>query len=177
MSVKSLVILTFCLLLQASWTMQSKARAQARVPNGAGYDTIGPYTIGDEPGLEKDLKFIGEIRAFLWEHWKGRRLARVTATFYTIEGDPTTSKFLVEPDTKGRWQIRIDSVSRIAALLPKGKRPRRMISHEVYDEINRVDVDSTSPESYKTLSENEVRDGRSFKLRLRNSVTRSKQIF
>ena len=66
----------------------------------------------------------------------------VRATFYSIEGDQTSSSFFVEPDAKGSWRISVESVSVISAFLPKGSKPRREVTHETYDEIERLEATS-----------------------------------
>ena len=155
--------------------MQGQLSRQRVKRNLAVYDKAGPYTIDYEPPFKGD-KNLGEIRSFLWEHWKDRRLGVVKATFYTIEGDATISTSFVEPDAKGCWRISIESVSRISALLPKGKKTRREITREDYDLIDRVEGNSNTAIPIP-IPETEVRPPQNFKLRLRNSRTNSVRVF
>ena len=43
-------------------------------------------------------------RLFLWEHWRDRRPAYVTATFSSVDAISTFHVF-VEPDSGGRWRV------------------------------------------------------------------------
>src|SRR6266850_515567 len=101
----------------------------------------------------------------------------VRATFYTLEGDPTFSPPLVEQDVKGRWRITVDSESIISVLLPKGRKPRREITHDTYDEIERVDATSGSSASSIPIPAQEVRQPQIYRLRFRNSLTNAIQLF
>ena len=175
MSVKLLSVLAFCLVLQSVLTMQDKSCGQGTRRDLSAYDKAGPYTIDYEPPFKAD-KYLGEIRSFLWEHWKEQRRGLVTATFYTLEGDPTTSRYFVEPDAKGAWHIRIDSESIISAMLPKGRKPRREITHDTYDEIDRVEASGGGP-TLIPIPKDEVRQPQMYQLRLKNSRTNSVRIF
>ena len=92
---------------------QPKPRNQTPVRNISKYDTIDPFVLGNEPAFESDYKAMEEIRSFVWEHWHGRRRGWLSATFYTIEGDKTVSKFFVEPDENGVWHLIIESESAV----------------------------------------------------------------
>src|SRR6267142_1157778 len=99
MSVKWILVLTSCLALQSGLIILGQSSDQRAKRDLTAYDKAGPYTIDYEPPYKGD-KYLGEIRGFLWEHWKERRLGLVKATFYTIEGDSTVSTSFVEPDAK-----------------------------------------------------------------------------
>lgn len=102
-----------------SITVNSRMKIEERAGRDlAAYDKAGPYTIDYVPPFRGD-KYLGEIRGFLWEHWKERRLGVVKATFHSIEGDRTISTSFVEPNAKGSWRITVESESIISALLPK----------------------------------------------------------
>jgi hypothetical protein len=176
MSIKLVLIITLGLVMQSGLNMQGKAPGQRARRNLAAYDKAGPYSIDNEPPWEKRDKIAGEIRGFLWEHWKERRLALVKATFFSIEGDHTSSGFFVEPDAKGCWRITVESESIISALLPKGRKPRREITHDDYDVIDRVEANGNAAIQI-SIPENEVRQPQAFELRLRNSRTNSVRIF
>lgn len=175
MSVKVLSVLASCLILQSVLAMQGKSCGQETRRDLTTYDKAGPYTIDYEPPFRGD-KYLGEIRSFLWEHWKEKRRGLVTATFYTIEGDPTTSCYFVEPDAKGAWHIRIDSESIISAMLPKGRKPRREISRDSYDEVDRIEKTSENAANPIVVAKQEVREPQTFRLRLRNKKTNSIRI-
>lgn len=46
-----------------------------------------------------------KLRDFLRAKLSQKQLAQVTATFYTLEGDPLISNFYIEPNEKGVWII------------------------------------------------------------------------
>ncbi|MEK6281597.1 MAG: hypothetical protein AABN95_14680 [Acidobacteriota bacterium] len=175
MSIK-LGILTLCLIIQSGLSMQGKSFGQQARRNLTAYDKAGPYSIDNEPPWEKRERMAGEIRGFLWEHWKERRLGLVKATFFSIEGDHTSSSFFVEPDAKGCWRIAVESESIISALLPKGRKPRREITQEDYDEIDRVEASGSGP-TLIPIPKDEVRQPQMYQLRLKNSRTNSVRIF
>ncbi len=176
MSIKLGLIIALCLIIQCVLSMQSKSLGQEARRNLAAYDKSGPYSIDNEPPWEKRERMFGEIRGFLWEHWKAQRLGLVKATFYSIEGDHTISSFFVEPDVKGCWRITVESESTISALLQKGKRPRREITHEDYDEIDRIETSGSGP-TLIPIPKDEVREPQMYQLRLKNNRTNSVRIF
>ena len=176
MSTKLGLIITLCLIIQPGLGLHGKSLGQETRRNLAAYDKAGPYSIDNEPPWEKRERIIGEIRGFLWEHWKERRLGLVKAIFHSIEGDQTSSSFFVEPDAKGRWRIMVESESTISALLPKGRKPRREITREDYDQIDRVEPNGNET-NLIPISSGDVRDPQSYRLRLRNSSTNSVRIF
>lgn len=175
MSNKLVSIITLCLIVQSGLNMQGKSLGQQSRRNLANYDKAGPYSLDNEPPWEKRERMAGEIRGFLWKHWKERRLGLVKATFFSIEGDHTSSTFFVEPDAKSCWRITVQSENVISALLPKGKKPRREITHDDYDLIERVEP--TGGSSAPSIPEQEVRQPQTYRLRLRNSRTNSARIF
>ena len=65
---------------------QPKPRNQPPVRDISKYDTIGPFVLGNEHAFESDYRAMGEIRCFIWEHWRVRHRGWLSATFYTIEG-------------------------------------------------------------------------------------------
>ena len=82
-----------------------------------------------------------DFREFVWQQWSKQRRTKVTATFYSIEGDPTTSTYYIEPDKSGGWHIFVESESECcwsyAMQKPKKKRERRK-STETYTDLERV---------------------------------------
>jgi len=176
MRVKFLSFIMLCLILHPSFMMQCNSAGQKIRRDLASYDKAGPYEFDNELHPRDSDKLLGELREFLWNHWRERRLGLVTATFYTIEGDPTKTSYFVESDAEGVWRVRVDSDSTISALLPKGKKPRREITHDDYDNVERVEPSTTSAADSKLIPDDEVRQPQTFKLRLKNSRTHSVRI-
>jgi hypothetical protein len=176
MSMKLLLIATLCFAIHSGVNLQSKSSEQRVRRDLSAYDIAGPYSIDNEPPWEKRDRIAGEIRGFLWEHWRERRLGLVKATFFSIEGDHISSSFFVEPDAKGCWRITVESETMVSALLPKGRKPRREITREDYDKIDRVEP-SGGETSLIAVPEDEVRQPQMYRLRLRNRSTNSVRIF
>lgn len=177
MSLKLVSIFTSFLILQSSLAVQGKSSGQRSRRNLSAYDQAGPYEINNDLHPHDADKILGEIRGFLWEHWKERRLGLVKATFFSIEGDHTSSRFSVEPDAKGNWRITVESESIISALLPKGTKPRRERAYETYDVIERIEATSGSSAPSILISAQAVREPQTYRLRFRNRRTNSLRIF
>ena len=175
MSAKLGLMITLCLILQLSLSTQVESLAQQGKRNLAAYDKSGPYFFDNEPPWERRERMAGEIREFLWEHWKERRLGLVKATFFSIEGDLTSSTFFVEPSAKGHWRIVVESESIISSLLPKKRKPRPEINRDYYNLVDRVDP--TSDKLAPSIPEDEVRQPQTYRLRLKNRQTNSVRIF
>ena len=176
MSTNHFFLLALTLLFSITLSGQSKQSVQASARDVARYDTIGPFEIGGEPGFEKDEKALGQIRAFIWEHWNGQKRGWLSATFYTIEGDKTTSKFFVEPDQKGAWRLIIDSESIVSARSPKRQRPKHTLRHEVYDQLDWVERTCNLSERCRSVTEQAVQDPPRYLLLLINRKIRASQM-
>jgi len=66
------------------------------------YEVAGPYMI-QSVRPEAD-RLSGQVREFLWTHWRQHRRGSVVATHFYVDGSSRTSYF-VEPDNQGRWLI------------------------------------------------------------------------
>ena len=66
------------------------------------YEVAGPYTIQSSTPAADHLS--GQLREFLWTHWRQHRRGTVVATHSYVDGSARTSYF-VEPDKAGRWLI------------------------------------------------------------------------
>jgi hypothetical protein len=68
-------------------------------------DKAGPYVITNRDATtgEKDA----QIRSFLWEHWRDHRRGRLIEKRYSKEGVPATTTFVIEPDERGVWALRV----------------------------------------------------------------------
>lgn len=91
-------IVVVCLLLASLPTLAvEQPRDLSR------YD-VAAYKISyGQPTAEYD-RLEGQLREFLWTHWRQHRLGTVIATHQWVEGFVRTSYF-VEPDKQGRWVI------------------------------------------------------------------------
>jgi hypothetical protein len=72
----------------------------------ARYDKAGPFNVGaDRTGGPVREAVMSQARAFLLEHWRGRRLGHLVINSSDAEGRPAASAFYVEPDEGGRWAV------------------------------------------------------------------------
>jgi hypothetical protein len=82
----------------------SLAFAQEQRRDLSDYDVIGPYKIMKIVSGPDTDRLEGQIRDFLWTHWRQRRRGAVVATHQYVEGAVRTSYF-VEPDPQGHWAV------------------------------------------------------------------------
>ena len=172
-------IICFLLAIYASCfapNTQSKPRNQTPLRDISKYDTIGPFVLGDEPAFERDYKTMGEIRSFIWQHWHGRHRGWLCATFYTVEGHKTVSKFFVEPDESGAWLLIIDSESMTPSALPRS-RPKTIIRHEAFNQMDWVEQDCNINKHCDSVTERALQDPRRYRLLLQNRLAISRDLF
>jgi|SRR5579871_2167412 len=74
-------------------------------------DHAGPYTIAvlDEQRDKKN----GEIREFIWNHWKEHRLGTLTATWFSKEGVPSQNIFIFRQNG-AVWSMRVRIEGRLS---------------------------------------------------------------
>jgi uncharacterized protein (DUF2164 family) len=96
----SCLIFPFLILcFQFSPAQSAKKRQVNLYDNGGNFD----FNWGIEHEERQQMKT--KLRDFLQTRWNQKRLGKVTAAFYTMEGDPLISNFYIEADKKGRWII------------------------------------------------------------------------
>jgi hypothetical protein len=177
MSLKLVSIFTSLLILQASSTVQGQPSVQRAKRALATYDQAGPYELSNDLHPHDADKMLAEIRGFLWEHWEQRRHGVIKVTFFSIEGDQTSSSFFVEPDAKGSWRLTVESVSIISALLHKGSKPRREVTDEIYNEVERLEATSGNSAPSTLIPAQAIRQPQTYRLRFKNTRTNSMRIF
>ena len=68
-------------------------------------DRAGPYVIET---LDKNReRKNGEIRDFIWSHWRQRRRGRLHEITYSKEGVAAETVFVIAPDEKGVWTLKM----------------------------------------------------------------------
>lgn len=118
------------------------------------------------------------IRGFVWEHWVQKRAGKVTAKFYSIEGDPTIHTFSVRPDRNGRWAI-ISEIRSCCGRLYYFRKPwqRRESTAvaEAYRSMDRVEpmTEPSSADDTKIikLEDSDPRPADKYRLRFRSLQT------
>ena len=145
---------------------QSLLVQRARQRDLARYDDGGTFDFNWGRGPEAHETMRPQLREFLWQHWNQKRLGRVIVTFYTLEGDPTTYHFYIEPDANGRWHVVSEYVSECCWLyaLEKKKRKReRKSGTAIYDMVERIEIGT-----WKVLSGKDGQAPTMYQIRLGN---------
>lgn len=124
-----------------------------------------------------------EFRGFLWQQWSKQRRTKVTATFYSVEGDPTISTYYIEPIESGRWHIAVESESECCwsctMQKPKKQRERRRRS-VIYNDLERVqEVQDKNGLflKWKAIPTDKQSPSQSYMLRLKNADEKSLNVF
>lgn len=68
------------------------------------YEKIGPLVVPLGTNPEEINK---QIREFIWDHWQSKRLCYAVVTFYSTEGDESTSHIYIELDERKRWNLNV----------------------------------------------------------------------
>lgn len=173
MGVAFFFILALWSIFPSNSISECRTAGQATKRDLAGYDKVGPYRFDNDLHPQEKDKLLGELRNFLWQHWKEQRRGLITSTFYTIEGDPTDSYYFVEPNARGVWYLRVESKSTITALLPKGQKPKSKSICNDYDIVDRIEPSGATTLNTVLIPETEMRDPQTYRLRLTNSHTKA----
>jgi hypothetical protein len=106
------------------------------------YDDGGTFDFNWGVGPQAHERMRPKLREFLWEHWSQKRLGRVVATFYSIEGDPATYHLYIEPGEDGRWHV-VSEFETECCWFYSMEKPKRKREHrkgvEIYDRVERVE--------------------------------------
>lgn len=150
--------------------------SQTSVRDFSRYDKAGPYDVKLLAPNAAAMR--AEIRDFLWQHWSDRKLGCVVATFYSIEGEPSTGSYCVEPDEKGVWHIAVSVKRTFIDRVPSSNQAATkkvntdmleykadMLEYKAYY-IDRVRVSANGIEKYGVLAESEVCPPELYRLRL-----------
>jgi hypothetical protein len=164
-----LILCVFALALDVTAQGQvTKCQLKERSLNR--YEKAGPYTV--LPTAENAASVEAEMRDFLWQHWHKRQLGYLSATFYSKEGDATTSSYFVEPDKFGNWHIEV--VIESTRLVRSGirgnqssKNKTRKTCYAAFS-IERVEVRDKVGQSSLIIPEEDNRSPQSYTLRLKD---------
>jgi nuclear transport factor 2 (NTF2) superfamily protein len=124
-----------------------------------------------------------KFREFLWQQWSKQRRARVTATFYSVEGDPTISTYYIEPNESGQWHIFVESESECcwtyAMQKPKKQRERRKYSttYSGLERVQEVQDKNGIFLKWKLVPEDKQLPPQSYMLRLKKGDEESLNVF
>jgi len=132
------------------------------------YDNGGAFDFTWDIAAQHD-QMRDKLREFVWQHWREKQMGRVVAMFHSIEGDPTTYTFYVEPDVDGRWLVVSEYETECCWFyaMDKKKRKRKIERGvEIYDVVVRQANVKTGGDVTEEISESESREPNSYRLRL-----------
>jgi hypothetical protein len=123
----------------------------------------GPYLVHNGLTSSEKENMLSEIREFLWEKFVSRQLAQLRATFFTIEGEPTSYTFHTERLNDKKWCVRADIVRQYPTR-PRVKKQKSVQTAREYCEVFRINAVTGS-----RIPDDEERDPTMYKLRLRDN--------
>jgi hypothetical protein len=165
-----LSVLLLSIFAEASLGPSAQKRNLALYENGGTFD----FSWDVMPEAHERMKL--KLRMFLWEHWSQKRLGRVVAIFYTIEGDPTTVNLYIEPDGNGRWRVVSEYERECCALyaLEKKKRKRtRERGVAIYDRVEWVEPINNGV-AWRVMPEGTSHDHETYRLRFSKTAEETK---
>ena len=132
-SLTAIISLLTCPLTLGSFANQTKVR------DLRSYEKIGPFSIALNLDAQSRIKLEAEVREFVWEHWRERRLGYVTFTKFSKEGEPSTSHLFVEPDEEGVWRVAV-KIDRKVVERHGSKRRHRSSTEYIAYALERIEV-------------------------------------
>ena len=128
------------------------------------YDDGGNFDFTYQVGPLGRAEMSAKIRAFLWSHWVEKKRGRISATFYSIEGIPTRTLFIIGTDKDGKWIVTEKLIESSAWFWKKDT-----TTTSIYRDVDRVEIvtDAASPEIPKSIPFAAIRDPKSYHLRLK----------
>lgn len=168
LAIKSFVVI-FLLLLFAQcdiFAQGQKNSVDVKAPrNFRSYDKGGNFDFTHQLGLLGRAEMSAKIRAFLWSHWVDKKRGRISATFYSIEGVPTKTLFIIGTDKDSNWIVTEKLIKSSAWFWKKD-----IITTSIYRDVDRVEIvtDAASPEIPKSIPVASTRDPKSYHLRLKS---------
>jgi hypothetical protein len=170
---------TVILFLVSFTTAYAEFRSQqAQNRELPGYDDGGAFNFAWELAPQHE-QMRARLRDFIWQHWREKRLSRVTAIFHSIEGDPTTYNFYIEPDNEGRWRIRSQYETECCWFyaMEKKKRKRKLKKAvDVYDLVVRVKNTNSGGAEQNEIADSDRSSPTEYRLRLGRRVKRGNPV-
>jgi len=182
----AIIVLIFCgqkvsLAIDTDDIMKMLIQEQAWGRNLSQYDKAGPY---DQPyaalsGQEerKLLSVTGNIREFIWQHWKLQRRGYLRVTYYGVEGQAATHHIFVEPDEKGVWHL----TQKVIAFDGRFDKSPRYYDEPIIYTVERIESrwvgygiepwihgERLPPDKRHIIPANQKRDPLSYELRLKD---------
>lgn len=169
------LIVTF-LIAGYSFSQTPQTQQQSSSRDLTLYDKAGPFEITIDDMVRGQAQPVeGKIREWLWSHWMSRRRGCLSVTRYSKEGEPSTSSYFVEPDSRGRWKIAV-TISRVLTdrRHPSGKAEQRS-EYEAYS-VERVEPQRNKTGEFVSIPKNVTRAGQTYLLLLGNLSARNPEI-
>ncbi len=154
MNFTSTVCLVIVLLPGVVVRSAASARESASARNQE--DKAGPYVIET---LDKDReKKTGEIRSYIWGHWRDRQRGRLVARLFNKEGVASDVTYTLDPDEHGVWSLKV-SIER-----PTFQGTNAAHSEYKAYSIERIEPRRDGQSDLVKIPEQETRSGETFRL-------------
>lgn len=125
----------------------------------------GPFDLNNGLSLARKQETLATIRSFLWLKISEHHAAKLTAIFYTKEGDSRKYKFSVQADPTERWCVQTEILIETRFGLPEDHKPRFEKTFVMYCDVERIDA-----QSGQIIGKDETRMPETYKLRLRSAM-------
>jgi len=162
------VVITVFLTILVSLSNEVVHSTQVAKRELSKYDNGGAFDFAWDIAPQHD-QMRAKLREFVWQHWREKRMGRVVAKFHSIEGDPTTYTFYIEPDVHGRWRVVSEYETECCWFyaMDKKKRKRKIERGvEIYYVVVRLASGKPGGAVTKEISESESREPSGYRLRL-----------
>lgn len=157
----------FLVLIAALFGVGSQIRAEEGEVKRERHRYIDGGTVKSPalgPGWTSDER--AYLRTFIWDHWQRKQRAKISLIAFSIEGNRTESRYYVEPDANGKWQIVSERCYEVTKLHPQDTTIRR--SHFATANITRVIPGPGNVADWKIINEAARRPGNEYMLLFRN---------
>jgi photosystem II stability/assembly factor-like uncharacterized protein len=131
------------------------------------YDNGGHYTIRLNTDAATRSRQEASIREFLWQHWRGQRYGRISATWYSREGEPSTSSFFVEPDAGGNWNLSVEIIRSLNGRGGSSWQSRESVNYSAYS-VERIEIPKDGLTPRTTIPKEQPRSPESYRLMLKD---------
>jgi hypothetical protein len=143
-------------------------RAEPRTRDLARYDKGGTL-VTDNTKSERTLSATkAKLRNFLWDHWSQRRLGVIVVSGVTMEGQPNTTSYFIEPGNNGTWRIALEIEREDFDLMKRTSEHRSERFSACH--VTRVEVPKDGGATRIVIPDPEPRESKSYRLVLKDCL-------
>jgi hypothetical protein len=155
------------LMLSCNSVMQKDQPQRGKLRDLILYESAGPFTVKLDLDAQSRANIEAEIRDFLWRHWHQHRLGHLTATFFSREGEPSTSFYFVEPGEQRSWHIAVKINRRLADRSGSRKQYNQTNEYTAYS-VDRIEVPEGGLKVRVVIPVEDLRAPQSYRLVLKD---------